>query len=64
MTYLEKYRADHPGTDGPEEEEIVQLLCPQDLGYEELSPCISLLCYPEETEQKSCRKCWGRKMTE
>lgn len=60
MTFKEKLQKSHPGFQPEQIERAITTLCPEDLGYEEKSPCVCLKAYSEKDANDACRKCWER----
>jgi len=59
MTMWDRLRKEHPELIGDQFAGGVAL-CPEDLGYEDKSPCICLKNYNEKDASAACRKCWDR----
>ena len=60
MTFLEKFKKQHPGYQEGQIERAVSGLCPEDVGYEDKSPCGCLVGYRGEAAENACRQCWER----
>lgn len=60
MTFKEMLERDYPPT---QIERVMLDLCPEDLGYEEKSPCMCLVGFKGEAAAEACRKCWEREAT-
>ena len=62
MTYLEKALR---RTSGMSQRDIVNGLCPEELGLEEVSPCgVSGYAPSSDDARPPCEKCWNREMPE
>ena len=57
MTFKEMLERDYPPT---QIERVMLDLCPEDLGYEDNSPCPGLVGFMGEADAAACMKCWGR----
>ena len=57
MTFKEMLERDYPPT---QIERVMLDLCPEDLGYEDKSPCVCLVGFRGEAAAAACMKCWGR----
>ncbi len=62
MTFLEKLEKSNEKMTRSMINHTISSLCPEDLGYEEKSPCICLKGYKPEEAAAACRKCWEREM--
>ena len=61
MTYKEMLERDYPPT---QIERVMLDLCPEDLGYEDKSPCVCMVGYKGEAAAADCRQCWNREAKE
>ena len=62
MTFLEKLGKSNEKRTRSMIDFTISNLCPEDLGYEDKSPCGCTGGYSAGVPQSTCRKCWEREM--